>query len=40
MLGEWGTVCGTDFDEHEAHIACKSIGFSKSEYHGPFSHFG
>ena len=40
MLGEWGTVCGTDFGEREADIACQSMGFSKSVYHGPFYHFG
>jgi len=24
--GQWGTVCGDDFDNIDATVACKSIG--------------
>lgn len=28
--GEWGTVCGSDFEKREAEVACRMLGFNRS----------
>ena len=34
LESEWGTVCRDGFDDTEAMVACRQLGFSEAESHG------
>ncbi|XP_075227026.1 lysyl oxidase-like 2 isoform X1 [Lycorma delicatula] len=39
-LGRWGSICDDEFDEREADVVCRQLGFPRAIKHTLNSHFG
>ena len=40
LRGEWGTVCDDGFEQTEADIACRQLGFSSALRYGSVTTLG